>query len=271
MRVGHIQMATPPSSAPGDVVLVESVTKKFVSQRGQGEVIALDDVSFSLHDGEFLSLVGESGCGKSTLLKMAAGLISPETGQVLVAGSPARAGRRDVGIMLQTPALLPWKTVAENVALPFTLAGERSAQTESSCNEMIAVVGLSGFEKAYPWQLSGGMQQRVSLARLLGYRPAIKLMDEPFGALDELNRERLNLELARIHEQGHHSILFVTHSVNEAVLLSDRIIVLTSRPGRVAGEVRVQLPRPRSAEMVGTEAYGGALRAVRALLRQSHQ
>lgn len=259
-------VSTPP--ADGVAVLVASVTKRFVSQRGRGEVIALEDVSFNVREGEFLSLVGESGCGKSTLLKMAAGLVQPDNGDVSISGSPARAGRRDVGIMLQTPALLPWKTVAQNVALPFALAKESSDDTHAACQEMIAVVGLGGFEDAYPWQLSGGMQQRVSLARLLAYRPAIKLMDEPFGALDELNRERLNLELTRIHEQGRHTILFVTHSVNEAVLLSDRIVVLTSRPGRVAGEVEVQLPRPRVADLVGTHEYGEAIRAVRALLRQ---
>jgi NitT/TauT family transport system ATP-binding protein len=259
--------SAPGVEAAGPAILASSVTKRFRPRSSTGRaLVALDGVSLSVAQGEFVSVLGESGCGKSTLLKIAAGLTRPDAGRVELLGMPAREGRRDIGIMLQTPALLPWKNVLDNVALPFRVFGEANDRTTQLSQEMIDLVGLTDFERHYPWQLSGGMQQRVSLARLLVYRPPVKLMDEPFGALDEFTRERLNLELARIHEDGQHTILFVTHSIPEAVLLSDRIVVMHSRPGRVAGEVRVALPRPRRSSLIGTPAFGRLIQDVKGLL-----
>lgn len=251
---------------------LEGVSKWFETK--SGEVHALDDVSVSIPKGKFVAIVGESGCGKSTLLKIAAGLIQPDDGRAIVCDKPPRAGRRDVGIMLQTPALLPWRTVRENVLLPFTIFGRREKSQDDRAEKVLEVVGLDAFANSYPWQLSGGMQQRAALARLLVFQPDLQLLDEPFGALDELTRERLNLEVARIFELGHQSgVVLVTHSVQEAILLADIVVVLSARPGRVAGEVEVPLERPRRAEMVEDPEFVSTSRKVRQLLglEESHR
>lgn len=251
-----------------DTIRVAEVGKSYQtgSRSRVGQLEVLRDVTLSVGSGEFVALVGMSGCGKSTLLKIAAGLVEPDSGSVEIAGRPAAADRRDVGIMLQNAALLPWRTVMQNVLLPYVVFGEDLRKGRQRAQEVLELVGILDFGDAYPRQLSGGMAQRTSLARLLAYEPEVQLLDEPFGALDELTRERLNLELSRIHESDQRTALLVTHSVQEAVLLADRVVVMTPRPGRIAGEVTVSLPRPRESEMLEDETFVDASREIRRLL-----
>jgi NitT/TauT family transport system ATP-binding protein len=199
-------------------------------------------------DGEFLSIVGPSGCGKSTLLRIVADLVPPTSGTVEVNGKPARQARRDrdFGIVFQTPVLYEWRSITRNVQLPLELMGYSAADRKERARQMLELVGLSGFEKHLPWQLSGGMQQRVSIARALSFEPSLLLMDEPFGALDEITRDRMNMELQRIWMETSTSVLFITHSIAEAVFLSDRVLVMSSRPGTIDHEVDIPLPRPRT-------------------------
>jgi NitT/TauT family transport system ATP-binding protein len=260
-------MATLDDSAtrpPSRAVAVRSVNKSYATNTGTVE--AVRDVSFDVPRGHVVSLVGPSGCGKSTVLKMVAGLIPFDSGTIDVAGSPAAAGRRDCGIMLQSPVLLPWRTVSENVMLPAQIMGLAKDEAEARANALFELVGLQGFEKSRVWELSGGMQQRASLARLLVFEPEILLMDEPFSALDEFTRERLDSELARLQERLHRTIVYVTHNIPEAVMLSDTVVVMTPRPGRVVALVQVELPRPRTREdMAGPEAQALILRIRNAL------
>jgi NitT/TauT family transport system ATP-binding protein len=215
-----------------------------------GSVEAVRAASFQVREGEFVALVGPSGCGKSTILHIVAGLIPRTSGNVLVGGAEARSGRRDVGIMLQRPVLLPWRTVLANVVLPTEMFKIDPRVAEQRARELLTMVGLEGFEDKHPWELSGGMQQRASLARLLVFDPEILLMDEPFAALDEFTRERLNGELAALHERFGRSALYVTHNIQEAVFLADRVVVMTPYPGEVLDVVAIDLPRPRSIDML---------------------
>lgn len=214
-----------------------------------GSVVALEDVNFEIKKGDFISLIGPSGCGKSTLLRIVAGLLTPTGGQLLVKGQPVSGPRPDIGMMFQKPTLLPWKSVMENVMLPKTLGGRVTKTDKEAAVELLHLVGLEGFEFSFPGQLSGGMQQRVALARLLNTGAEILLLDEPFGALDEFTRERLNVELLRIQREVKATILFVTHNIQEAVFLADNVFVMTPRPGRLADIVDVGLPRPREIEI----------------------
>jgi NitT/TauT family transport system ATP-binding protein len=226
------------------VVALEGVTKTFA----QG-VTALQGIDLEIQPREFVSLIGPSGCGKSTLLRIMGDLIQPSSGKVVVNGKSARQARidRDYGIVFQDAVLYDWRTVAKNIALPLELGGwDRRRRTER-VREMLELVELAGFENHHPWQLSGGMQQRVSIARALSFDPALLLMDEPLGALDEMTRERLNLELLRIWEQAGSTIVFVTHSISEAVFLSTRVVVMSPRPGRISGVIPIDLPQPRTA------------------------
>ena len=209
---------------------------------------ALRSVSIDIRRGEFVSFVGPSGCGKSTLLKLIGGLLGPSTGDIAVDGQKVKGPRRDVGVMFQTSVLFPWRTVLENVLLPIEVFGHARQKAMERARGILGMVGLGGREDAYPRQLSGGMQQRAALSRVLITDPPIILMDEPFGALDEFTRERMNLELLRIWSERGQTIIFVTHSINEAVFLSDRIVVMDTQPGRVVAVVDVPLPRPRSIE-----------------------
>lgn len=214
----------------------------------KGPVEAVRDVSFSVGAGEFVSLVGPSGCGKSTILHIVAGLINHTSGHVEVAGRPASSGRRDVSIMLQRPVLMPWRTVLDNVLLPTEVYRTDRREAKERAHRLLELVGLDHFADKYPWELSGGMQQRASLARVLVTEPEILLMDEPFAALDEFTKERLNAELASLHESLGRSCLFVTHHIAEAVFLSDRVVVLKPRPGEVLEIVEISIPRPRRIE-----------------------
>jgi NitT/TauT family transport system ATP-binding protein len=226
------------------VVSIEGLTKSF-----RTGVTALQDIDLDIAPGEFVSLIGPSGCGKSTLLRIIGDLIQPSSGTVLVNGKTAHRARldHDYGIVFQDAVLYDWRTVTRNVSLPLELLGWDRAKRKQRVQEMLELVELTGFESSRPWQLSGGMQQRVSIARALSFDPALLLMDEPFGALDEMTRERMNMELLRIWEKSGSTIVFVTHSIPEAVFLSTRVVVMSARPGRIADTIQVDLPQPRSA------------------------
>jgi NitT/TauT family transport system ATP-binding protein len=225
------------------VVQIKDVTKRF------GETTAVQGIDLEIEPGEFVSLIGPSGCGKSTLLRIIGDLIQPTTGTATVNGKPARRARidRDYGIVFQDAVLYDWRTVAKNIALPLELAGWDRRRRAAKVKEMLELVELTGFDNHYPWQLSGGMQQRVSIARALSFDPALLLMDEPFGALDEMTRERLNMELLQIWEASGSTVVFVTHSIAEAVFLSTRVVVMSPRPGRISTVIPIDLAQPRTA------------------------
>jgi len=226
------------------VVKIEGLTKQF----GRGGTTALQGIDLAIEEREFVSLIGPSGCGKSTLLRIVGDLVQPTAGSVVVNGKPAREARvdRDYGIVFQDPVLYDWRTVAKNIALPLEIARWNRRRRAERVQAMLELVELHGFGDHHPWQLSGGMQQRVSIARALSFDPALLLMDEPFGALDEMTRERLNMELLRIWEASGSTIVFVTHSIAEAVFLSTRVVVMSARPGRISDLVPIDLPQPRT-------------------------
>ncbi|WP_320671371.1 ABC transporter ATP-binding protein [Patulibacter defluvii] len=220
--------------------------------------VALQQIALSIRAGEFVSLVGPSGCGKSTLLRIIAGLLPPSGGEVRIAGREATAARddREFGFVFQDPVLLPWRTALENVELPMVVARHgNAAQRRERARELLRLVGLADFERAAPSKLSGGMQRRVGIARALALDPSILLLDEPFGALDEITRQRMNAELLRIWSERRTTALLVTHNVGEAVYLSDRVFVMAARPGRIVAERKIDLPRPRTLEMLEDERF----------------
>ena len=234
----------------------------------QGQTVALQGIDLAIEAGEFISLIGPSGCGKSTLLRTIGDLVQPTSGTIVVNGKSAQRARRDrdYGIVFQDPVLYDWRTVAKNIALPLEMLGWNRARRARRVEEMLELVELGGFEGHHPWQLSGGMQQRVSIARALSFSPALLLMDEPFGALDEMTRERLNIELLRIWQETSSTIVFVTHSISEAVFLSTRVVVMSARPGRIADLIDVDLPQPRTAETREEARYFELVTAVREAL-----
>jgi NitT/TauT family transport system ATP-binding protein len=246
------------------VVEIKALTKRFES----GNVVALQDIDLGIEPGEFVSLIGPSGCGKSTLLRIIGDLIKPTSGTVTVNGKPAPRARadHDYGIVFQDSVLFDWRTVAKNVALPLEMLGWDRARRKSRVDEMLDLVELQGFGDHHPWQLSGGMQMRVAIARALAFQPALLLMDEPFGALDEMTRERLNMELLRIWDASKSTVVFVTHSITEAVFLSTRAVVMSARPGRIADIVDVDLPYPRGAQTREAARYFELVTQVREAL-----
>jgi len=223
-------------------ISIRSVSKAF------GTTLAVEDVSFELQENSFVSIVGPSGCGKSTLLRMAAGLIQPSGGTIMVRGAPVVGPLRDVGMVFQSPVLLPWRTALGNILFVAEMGGLRAAAHRRRAEELMALAGLAGFERNYPHELSGGMQQRASICRAMLLKPSLILMDEPFGALDVITRERMGFALQTLWNESRSTVLFVTHSITEAVLLSDTVIVMTSRPGRIRDVVPIDLPRPRRSE-----------------------
>jgi len=232
-----------PSAAP--LISLRGVTKRFATRSGD-EVLALKEVTLDIPPDQFVTLVGPSGCGKSTLLKLVGGIAAPSDGEVRLDGRRLDRPSRDVGMVFQRPVLLPWRSVLDNILFPIQMLGWPKAEYLDETHRLIELVGLRGFEKALPKELSGGMQQRVSICRALIYNPRLLLMDEPFGALDAMTREDMSIEVMRIWTERRKTVVFVTHSINEAVLLADRVIVMTARPGRVVLDIPVDLPRPRS-------------------------
>ena len=252
------------TAATGETISLAGVSKTYMTAKGPLPV--LRDINLEIKAGEFVSFVGPSGCGKSTLPKIIAGLVSYDTGTVSVGGDEPREGREDIGFMLQQSVLMPWLNVSKNVELPFAISGRRNAKTPKRVAELLELVGLTPVAKLNPWELSGGMQQRVALARALALDPGIMLMDEPFSALDEFKREFLNIEVAQMADTLGKTTLLVTHSISEAVLMSDRIIALGANPGRVVGDIKVDLERPRRTAMVGSDRFQEISNEVRAAL-----
>jgi len=247
------------------MIEIENLSKVFTSRDGE-DVVALKNIRLSIGRNEFVSLVGPSGCGKSTMLRLVAGLIPVSRGRITIDGAEVREPRQDTGIVFQSPTLLPWATVADNVLFPLKIMHQVAPGSLDDALGLLDLVGLKGFEKKYPRELSGGMQQRAAICRALIHDPSILLMDEPFGALDALTREAMSLELLRIWTERPKTILFVTHSIPEAVLLSDRVIVMSPRPGQIAEIIEVPLPRPRSFEVESRREFQDCTQRIRKLI-----
>jgi len=249
------------SAMPDPFIHLSGVRKVY------GEHLAISDASFDVMPGELVALVGPSGCGKSTLLKILAGLHPHDGGEVRI-GSPSHPfdPSKDVGMVFQAPLLLKWRRILENVLLPAEILGLRSSESKDRARALLALVGLSGYEDKYPYELSGGMQQRAAIARALVHDPKLVLMDEPFGALDALTREKMNLELLRIWKEARKTIVFVTHGISEAVFLGTRVVVFTAGPARMADNFEVDLPHPRTLDMKTHERFGDYTRRVYKLL-----
>ena len=245
----------PPDAVRNDAILVaDDIVVQF--QTPEGPITAVDNVSFGVKPGEFLSVIGPSGCGKSTLFNVIGGLLNGYDGIVSVAGETISGPHKSIGMVFQEESTFPWRTVTDNVAFPLELIGMPKAKRVERARHFISLVGLDGFENRYPGELSGGMRQRVSLARTLASEPKILLMDEPFAALDEQTRLLLGDKVLQIQQELKQTTLLITHNITEAVQMSDRILVMTYRPGKVKRIVEINLPRPRTSEIVGSEAFG---------------
>ncbi len=251
-------------AASRDLIDIVGVSRRF------GTLMALDRIDLGIGHGEFLAIVGPSGCGKSTLLRILAGLLPASEGRVTLRGEPVTGPRRDIGVVFQSPVLFPWRSVLDNVLLPVDVQRLGRARMRGAATALLKLVGLEGFEASYPWQLSGGMQQRAALVRALIHDPSVLLMDEPFGALDAMTREAMNLELQRIWlgeaEAARKTVVFITHSVGEAVFLADRVVVMSPRPGRVLDTLSVDFPRPRALSVMNTGAFGSHVQRIRQAL-----
>jgi NitT/TauT family transport system ATP-binding protein len=247
------------------VIRLTHVEKTYRTRRGD-LVRAVEDVTLEVGDSEFVTLVGASGCGKSTLLKLVAGLTPPTAGAITIRGEPVRGPFSDVGFVFQQAVLLPWRSVLDNVLFSVEMLGLEPRHYRKQARDLLELTGLGGFETKYPRELSGGMQQRVAICRALLPDPSLLLMDEPFGALDAMTREEMSLELLRVWEERRKTILFVTHSIPEAILLADRVVVMTPRPGRVARVLAVDLPRPRTMDLEFDPRFKAASDEVRGLI-----
>ena len=254
-------------------VLVEARGARKTYRTQDGEVETLKPLDFRIHAGEFVSVVGPSGCGKSTLMKMVAGLLPVSGGELELSGKPVRGPQTNVGIVFQNALLLPWRKVVDNILIQAEIRGLPMQSARARTAQLIEMAGLKGFENKYPWQLSGGMQQRVAILRALLHDPPVLLMDEPFGALDAMTRERMNLELQRIWMESRSlaagaaagkTVLLITHSIPEAIFLSDRVLVMSERPGSIVADYRIDLPRPRGLDVMGSEQFAAYARTLRA-------
>jgi NitT/TauT family transport system ATP-binding protein len=256
-----------PQTGSGDALLVvDNVAMRF--HTGEDDVTALDNVSFTVNPGEFLAIIGPSGCGKSTLFNVIGGLLGGYDGKVSVAGEKVSGPHASIGMVFQEESTFPWRNVVDNVAFPLEIAGVGKRERIERARHFVSMVGLDGFEKRYPSELSGGMRQRVSMARTLASEPKILLMDEPFAALDEQTRLLLGDKVLQIQQQLKQTTLLITHNITEAVQLADRILVMTYRPGRVKRMVEINLPRPRTSEVVSSEAFGRYVAQIWADLRE---
>ena len=251
----------------GDLIQIRGLNMIFLTVRGE-RVHALSDINAAVGEGEFITVVGPSGCGKTTLLRILGGLLRRTSGEVLLAGSPVNGPRRDIGIVFQNPILLPWRTVLDNAMLPAEVLGLPKEKYRPRAMELLKMVGLQGFDDKYPMELSGGMQQRAAITRALLHDPSILLMDEPFGALDAMTREQMNLELQHNWCESGKTVLLITHSIPEAVFLGDRVLVMTPRPGRLARVIPVDIPRPRSLDAMATPRFGEITHEIRHLFAQ---
>ena len=262
---------TEQSAPPARTVYeIERLSKTYA----RNNLVALQDVNLHIHKGEFVSVIGSSGCGKSTLLKIMAGLMPPTTGRVVLEDKPVLGPRPDIGMMFQQATLLPWKTTLENVLMPIEIREGKSAAKAATgkAMDLLRLVGIGDFSNVYPGELSGGMAQRASICRMLVSDPAMLLLDEPFSALDELTRDFMNMELQRICLERGATAFLVTHSLAEAVILSDRILVMKARPGHVVEDIRIDLPRPRTLDMINTAHFGEIVSHIRDLLgKEAHQ
>jgi NitT/TauT family transport system ATP-binding protein len=247
--------------AGGQMIAVRRLSKRFGSSASP--VVALSNIDFTVNEGELVVVVGPSGCGKSTLLRILAGLLPQSEGEASLHGTSINGPRRDIGVVFQSPVLFPWRSVLGNALLPVDVQRLGRAKLRDRAMELLKLVGLEGFENRFPWELSGGMQQRVALVRALIHDPALLLMDEPFGALDAMTREQMNQELQRIWMERRKTVLFITHSIGEAVFLADRVLVMTARPGRVADVLTIDLPRPRGLDVMNTPEFGAYVRRIR--------
>jgi len=242
----------------------EGIEKTYLSR--EGDVRALRDISLQVLAGEFVSLVGPSGCGKTTLLRILGGLLETDSGVVRIDGQILTQPRREIGFIFQNPTLMPWRTVLKNVTLPLEVRGINADANNKRAMELLGLVGLLGFENSYPHELSGGMQQRVAIARALVYEPSILLMDEPFGSLDAITRNQMNLELLRIWRATGKTILMVTHTIQEAIFLADRVLIMSARPGHIRAAVPIALPRPRSTDVFYNEEFTTLYHRVRDMI-----
>jgi NitT/TauT family transport system ATP-binding protein len=245
---------TPLTQASSVILVADSLDMRFATP--EGDVTALDNVSFDVASGEFLAVIGPSGCGKSTLFNIIGGLLTGYGGRVTVGGETISGPHRSIGMVFQEESTFPWRNVVDNVAFPLEIAGVPRRERIERARHFVSMVGLDGFEKRYPSELSGGMRQRVSMARTLASEPKILLMDEPFAALDEQTRLLLGDKVLQIQQQLKQTMLLITHNITEAVQLADRILVMTYRPGRLKRIVDIKLPRPRTSEIVSSEAFG---------------
>ncbi len=250
-----------------DILEIRDVSKTY-DAGGDKPVQALDRVTLDVAEGEFVSVIGPSGCGKSTLFNIIGGLVDGHEGAVRIAGQPVRGAHRDVGVVFQEESTFPWRTTLDNVAFPLEIQGVARAEREDKARRFVRLVGLDGFENHYPAQLSGGMKQRTAVARTLAYEPRIMLLDEPFGALDEQTRMLLGDKMLEIWAALNQTMLLITHNITEAVQLSDRVVVMTFRPGRIKEVVPIDLPRPRSSEVISTPEFGHYVGSLWALLRE---
>jgi NitT/TauT family transport system ATP-binding protein len=251
------------TAAVGEALVRITGLEKIYRSKDGNDIHALKDINLDIQAAEFISIVGPSGCGKTTLLKILAGILQRSSGEVVMQGKSLSGPSRELGVVFQAPVLLPWRTVLQNVMVPVEIQKRDRAAFEARARQLIAMVGLSGFESKYPSELSGGMQQRVGICRALVHDPSFLLMDEPFGALDAMTRESMNEELQRIWSESRKTILLVTHSIPEAVYLADRVVVMTPRPGRIVDVVSVDLPRPRTLAMQNTPEFGRFVAGIR--------
>jgi NitT/TauT family transport system ATP-binding protein len=255
-------MSTERSLPSVPIIAIDRISKIYRSRK-EDLVPALKQISFQVNEGEFVCVVGPSGCGKSTLLKIMAGIVPKTTGTVKIAGSMIESNSINVGLVFQSPVLLPWRTVLENTLLPAVVLGLDMKEAEVRARRLLKMAGLENFEASYPSELSGGMQQRCAITRGLLHDPAILLMDEPFGALDAMTRETMNLELQRIWMESYKTIILITHSIPEAIFLADRVLVMSQRPGEIIDDVRIPFSRPRNLDLSTSAAFGEFVKRIR--------